>query len=251
MACGAVTASFSSLPASFMVLPRMALETAASIINSAKWRVALSSATMAWLIAFKSLPCLTKTSRSRATAMAACSSALNSFHAGFCGRLRNGGKNRIGFVARFDEQASRKILFGVVEGIENHVLDLLVGQSIRRLHLDLRGLSAALLARGDVQDAIGIDKKTHLDARQPRRHGRNAFQVESRQGAAIGGQFALALHHVNGDIGLAVDASGEVLGGRGRNGGVALDDARHRSAQRLNAERKRRHIEQQHVVGGF
>ena len=67
-------------------------------------------------------------------------------------------------------------------------------------------------------------RNLHLDARQPGAHRRNAFQVEARQGAAIGGQFALALHHVNGDVGLAVDAGGEVLGRRCGNGGVALDD---------------------------
>ena len=102
-------------------------------------------------------------------------------------------ENRIRLVARFDEKASRKILLGMVERIENHVFDLLIGEPIRRLHLNLRGLSTALLARGDVQNAVGVDEETHLDARQPRRHGRNAFQVEPCQRPAIGRQFALAL----------------------------------------------------------
>ncbi len=79
-------------------------------------------------------------------------------------------------------------------------------------------------------------RKSHLDARQSRRHGRNAFQVEARQRAAIGGQFALALQDVNCHVGLAVDPGGEVLGCRSGNGGIALDDARHRSAQCFNAE---------------
>ncbi len=74
-ACGAATASSSSSPAAFMVLPRMALDTAASIINSAKWRVAWSSATVASPIAARSSPCLTAVSRSRAVAIFACSSA--------------------------------------------------------------------------------------------------------------------------------------------------------------------------------
>ena len=45
-----------------------------------------------------------------------------------------------------------------------------------------------------------------------------------------------------------------VLGGReglallGRDGGVALDQLGHDAAQRLDAERQRRHVEQQHVL---
>ena len=56
MGCGAVTLSPSSSPAVSMVLPRMALVTAASIINSAKWRVAWSRANdAAWIAAVSSL----------------------------------------------------------------------------------------------------------------------------------------------------------------------------------------------------
>ena len=45
----------------------------------------------------------------------------------------------------------------------------------------------------------------------PGGHRRNAFQIEARQRAAVFGEFALALHHVDRDIGLAFDARGEVL----------------------------------------
>jgi hypothetical protein len=74
-------------------------------------------------------------------------------------------------------------------------------------------------------------------------------RVKSRQGPAIGGHFAFALHHVDGHVGLAFNAGGEVLGGRSGNGGVALDDARDRAAEGLDAQRKRRHVEQQQFFG--
>ena len=64
------------------------------------------------------------------------------------------------------------------------------------------------------------------------------------------GEFALALHDVDGDVGLAVDAGGEVLGGAGRDGGVALDDLRDDAAEGLDAERERGDVEQQQVLGG-
>ena len=129
-------------------------------------------------------------------------------------RALDGGKNRVRFVARFDEQALGEIFFGMIEGVENHALDLLVGQSIGRLHFDLRRFTAALLTCGDLQNAVGIDQELHFDARQAGAHRRNAFQIEACQRTAVGSQFALALHHVNRDVGLAVDAGGEVFGRR-------------------------------------
>ena len=41
----------------------------------------------------------------------------------------------------------------------------------------------------------------------------NTFEVEAGERTAIGGEFALALEDVDFDVGLAVDAGGEVLGG--------------------------------------
>jgi len=64
------------------------------------------------------------------------------------------------------------------------------------------------------------------------RHSSAEFpQIEACQRPAIGGEFPLALHYVNRDIGLAIDSGGEVLGGRGGNGRVALNDARNSAAQ--------------------
>ena len=45
--------------------------------------------------------------------------------------------------------------------------------------LDLGLLAAALFACADVQDAVGVDEKLDLDARQPGSHGRDAFEVKT------------------------------------------------------------------------
>ena len=76
------------------------------------------------------------------------------------------------------------------------------------------------------------------------------FKIEARQRAAVRGQFALALNDVDGDVGLAIDAGGEVFGGGGGDGGVALNDPGDHATECLDAERKRSDIEQQHVFGG-
>ena len=131
-----------------MVLPRRALETAASIISSAKRRVAWSRISVASRMAAASSSCLTffkyvagrVDDRSvRRLVKQRPRRALR--------RALDRGKNRLRFVARLDQQALGKVRLGVVEGVEDHALDLLVRQSISRLHFDLRRLPAALLAR--------------------------------------------------------------------------------------------------------
>ena len=44
----------------------------------------------------------------------------------------------------------------------------------------------------------------------PGRHRGDAFQIEARQAAAVLHHFALALHHVDQHVGLAVHGRGEV-----------------------------------------
>ena len=150
-----------------------------------------------------------------------------------CVCLVERGEDGLGLVAGLDELALGEVLLGVVERFENHALDLLVGEAVAGLYFDLGFLAAALLARRDVQDAVGVDQELYFDARQAGRHRRNPFQVEARQRAAILGQFALALDDVDGDVGLAFDAGGEVLGGGRGDGRVAMNDLGDDAAERL------------------
>ena len=169
------------------------------------------------------------------------------------------GINKKGFVVGLPQTVANELRSvagsfipdGESIGDNYHAFDLLVRKPVGRLDFDLGGKAAALLARGYLKNAVGIDEETHLDARHSRGHGRNAFQIESRQRTAVGSQFALTLHNVNCNIGLPIDAGGEVLGGRSGDGGVALDDARDCAAQSLNPERERRDIEQKHLFGGL
>ncbi len=156
-----------------------------------------------------------------------------------------------GFVARFDQLALAEIFFGVVEGIENHAFDLLVGQAVAGLDLNLSLLAAALFAGGDVEDAVGIDQEFHFDARDAGGHRGNAFQIEAGEGAAVFREFALALQDVDRDVGLAVDLRGVELRGRGGDGRVAQDDLVGDASGDFDAERERSDIEQEHVLGGL
>ena len=62
-------------------------------------------------------------------------------------------------------------------------------------------------------------------------------------------QFALALEHVDGDVGLAIDLGCVVLRGRGGDGRVAQNDFVGHAAGDFDSERQRRHVEQEHVFG--
>ena len=128
---------------------------------------------------------------------------------------------------------------------------MLVGEAVAGLHFDFGFFAAAGFARGDVQNAIGIEQKLHFNAWQSSRHWRNAFQVEARQRAAILREFALALHDMNRDVGLTFDAGGEVLGCRLRNRRITMNDLYDATAERLDTERERSYVEQQHFLSGF
>ena len=59
-------------------------------------------------------------------------------------------------------------------------------------------LAGAQIARRHLQDAVGVDQEFHFDARQARRARRHS-QLKPRERAAILGQFAFALQHVQVD----------------------------------------------------
>ncbi len=73
-------------------------------------------------------------------------------------------------------------------------------------------------------------------------------QVELAQQLVLGGDLALALEHADGHRGLVVVGRREGLALLGRDRRVALDQAGEHAAQRLDAERQRRHVEQQDVL---
>ena len=108
--------------------------------------------------------------------------------------------------------------------------------------------ATVLLARADLQQPVGIDRKRHADARRTRHHGGNSAQRKTRQAAAIGHQIALPLHHVQRQGGLAVLVGGEVLRHRRWNGLVARHNALNQAAHRLNAQRQRHDVKQQQIA---
>ena len=102
-----------------------------------------------------------------------------------------------------------------------------------------------------MQDAVGIDQKFHFHARNARRHWRNTLQVETRKRAAILREFALTLQNVDRDVRLPIDLSRVELRRGGRDGRIPQNNFVGHAPGHFNAERKRSHVEQQHILGGL
>src|SRR5207253_9198938 len=107
--------------------------------------------------------------------------------------LFGGSHNRLGFVASFDELSLANIFFGVLERIKQHLFNLLIGQTIRRLYFDRLLEPGSKIARGDGQNAVRVDQELHFYSRKPGRLRRYALQSEPRKAPTIVDHLTLAL----------------------------------------------------------
>src|SRR6266481_196357 len=176
---------------------------------------------------------------------------FSAFIGGQAGGLRIGERfgssrqDRFRFGARFDQLPLGKILLGVFDGFLEHALDFRIVDAITGLDFDGVLLAVTQILGADLQDAVGVNQELHFDAREAGGRGRH-LQSESRQRATVFRQLAFALKNVDFDAGLIVDAGGvKLLRARGDRG-IARNNFGDGAAIGLNAERKRRDVEQEH-----
>ncbi len=154
----------------------------------------------------------------------------------------------VGLVAGFSGGAALLVFLGKGLGIAHHLVDIVLGKAARRLNTDLLFLAGALVLGVDRNKAVGIDVEGHFDLRHTARRGRNAHQIELAQDLVVRRHLALTLEHPDGHGRLVVVGGGIDLALLGRDRGVAIDHAGEHAAQRFDAQRKRGHVEQQHVL---
>ncbi len=82
----------------------------------------------------------------------------------------------------------------------------------------------------------------------PRGARRNVGQIEFADGLVVARKLALALQDMDFHARLVVAGGRENFRFARRDGRVALDQSGEHAAQRLDAERERRHVQQQHVL---
>ena len=155
---------------------------------------------------------------------------------------------RIGSVDLFDTLLLLFILRLVGLCLVAHALDLLLGKTRRSLDTDLLLLARALIFSRYVQNTVSIDIEGYLDLRHTARSGRNTVQVEAADRLVVAGQRTLALADVDLHRRLVVGRRREDLALTGRDRRIGLDQLGHHTAQRLDTQRQRSNVEQQHVL---
>mmetsp|Transcript_109647 Transcript_109647/g.340299 ORF Transcript_109647/g.340299 Transcript_109647/m.340299 type:complete len:677 (+) Transcript_109647:253-2283(+) len=172
--------------------------------------------------------------------------------AGAFGRGAHGVDVAVERILRVDPLLDLLVLVRVLLGLLDHLLDLLLGQAALVVcDRDLLALACALVLRADVQDAVRVDLEGHLDLRLAARRRRDPAQLELAEEVVVLGHGPLSLVDLDVHGRLVVLVRREDLRLLGRDDGVAADELRHDSADRLDAERERRHIEQQQVLAAL
>jgi len=101
------------------------------------------------------------------------------------------------------------ILSSELVSVGDHLLDLLLGESTLIVgDSDLLGLSAGLVASGNVKDTIGIDIESDLDLRGTTGRGGDALKVELSELMVIAGHLTLAFEDLDEDTWLVVRVGG-------------------------------------------
>ena len=164
-------------------------------------------------------------------------------------QLLLGGEDvRVGSVDLLDALLLLLILSLVSLSLVAHTLDLLLGQTRRRLDADLLLLARTLILSRYVQDTVSVDVEGNLDLRNTTRSCGDTVQVEATNRLVVACHRALTLAYVDLYRGLVVRRGREYLALAGRNGGVSLDQLGEHTAQSLDTERQRSNIQQQHVL---
>ena len=101
---------------------------------------------------------------------------------------------------------------------------------------------------GYVQYAVCVKVESHFDLRHSTRSRRNAVEVEVAQQLVVSCKFAFALVNLYLHGWLLVSSRAEDFRFFCRDCCVALNKRSEYSTERLNAERERRDVEQQHVI---
>src|SRR2546430_10725807 len=154
-------------------------------------------------------------------------------------------QDRFGFRARLDDLALGEILLRVLDGLLEHTFDFGIVDAVAGLDFDGMLVAGAKVFRAYLQDAVSVDQEFYLDAWKAGGRGRNS-QSEASERAAVLSQLAFPLQNVDVNAGLIVDTGGvKLLCARGDRG-VARNNFCDGSAVSLDAERKRRDVEQQH-----
>mmetsp|Transcript_7488 Transcript_7488/g.19656 ORF Transcript_7488/g.19656 Transcript_7488/m.19656 type:complete len:406 (+) Transcript_7488:1665-2882(+) len=152
---------------------------------------------------------------------------------------------RLEAVARVDALLDLFVLVGVLLGLADHALDVLLGEAaLLGRDRDLLGLARALVLGGHLEDAVRVDLERHLDLRHAARRRRDAGQFKLSEEVIVLRHRPLALEDLDQHGRLVVLVRREGLRLLRRDDRVAADELRHHAADRLDTLREGRHVQE-------
>src|SRR5206468_5446775 len=153
----------------------------------------------------------------------------------------------IELIASVDFLALGLVIGRVRFGVFRHALDFLFAQTRRRRNGDLLIFAGGVVFRRNVEDAVRVDVRRHLNLRQTTRSRWNSSQMELAQCAVLRRHRTLSLQYVYFDRSLIVGCGRECFRLARRNRRVARNHGRCHSAQRFNRQRQRSDVQQEQV----
>lgn len=157
-------------------------------------------------------------------------------------------QDAVGAVAGLNGRLALLVRLGVLLGVLNHLLDLVVGQTRSRGNGDGLVHVGGLVLGVDVDDGIGVNVEGDLDLGNTTAGRRDANKLEVSEQLVVLDQLTLTLEDLDLDSGLRVGGGGEDLGLLGGDGGVSVDQTGEDTAQGLNTERQRGDVEEKEVL---
>lgn len=157
-------------------------------------------------------------------------------------------EDAVGTVGSLNGKLALLVGLGVLLGVLNHLLDLVVGETRARGNGDGLVLVGGLVLGVDVDDGVGVNVEGDLDLGNTAVGRGDADELEVAEHLVVLDELTLTLVDLDLDGSLEVGGSGEDLGLLGRDGGVAVDQTGEDTAEGLDTKREGSDIEEEEVL---
>lgn len=142
----------------------------------------------------------------------------------------------ITFILKVNQFSSGLIFVLVLFRLVDHVLDLILGETSRRLDLDVHLSVGGLILGGDDDNTVSINIEGDLNLGNSSWSGWDSTQVELSQTFVVSGHLSFSLENSNRDDSLVIGSSGVNLRLLGGDGSISLDHLGHNSSQGLDSQ---------------
>lgn len=157
-------------------------------------------------------------------------------------------QDAVGAVAGLDGRLALLVRLGVLLGVLNHLLDLVVRETRSGSNGDGLVHVGGLVLGVDVDDGIGVNVEGDLDLRDTTASRGDTNKLEVSEQLVVTDELTLTLEDLDLDGSLGVGSSGEDLGLLGGDGGVSVDQTGEDTAQGLDTERQGGDVEEKEIL---